>query len=343
MSFFAGLTKGKARRSSRRDEDMENDLYTPADLLGSSVISDKVRLVVRERYGRKCLLCGTPEGQVCHVVARSHSADYEGWWIRGTGLDPEFRKNDIDNLIFLCSNHHLTYDRHVWTLTPSMADLNYLISFEMRDYEERQRLLRSQGQWTNRRLPPSSLGFPKGYINLFACMAHALEALNTSFVPPSLILQVQNQPPMSVQSQIPDFERTLLHLRSLYNRLLPKPTRASTETIRPPQPFAPPVFPQVPNVHGGGAFSQPGFPGMPFGVPPTYLPTQSTNQGMPSWGVAPHRFGVTPGSPTVGDPRYPAGTHVQQPYQGHGGAGAGPSGSSHGYPGPAGSSSSRRY
>ncbi|OBZ74479.1 hypothetical protein A0H81_05138 [Grifola frondosa] len=62
-------------------------------------------------------------------------------------LTPNFRKDEKTNLIFLCRNHHVRFDMHIWTLVPALEDIEMLISTEEADFTGRQRLFQN-GHWT---------------------------------------------------------------------------------------------------------------------------------------------------------------------------------------------------
>ncbi|OBZ79837.1 hypothetical protein A0H81_00103 [Grifola frondosa] len=417
MSLISKLTgKKKASRSNLRPELVSYDFHesesaskrargeglTIVDRLGSSSIAEGTRLKIRQRYKDKCIICG-------------HSP-CEAWFLRNTGINHSFKKNDLDNLILLCVNHHGSYDHHIWTMCPCMLDLDYLIQFEERDFAQRQKSLAERKVWTPRSLPDqndlsgtfnylflkSSSGrasrvgafnesssdfldqdapdddacFPqvvsysfdasrqhatpilvqmllspfrievslhertRSFINPWATMCHALEALNTAFVPPTVVVfpSIESNA-QYVNAEIPRFEERLLRLRSLYSRILPfapHGDRTSSETIRPtPSSISTQLFPGIPsnpfsNRERGADRRTTSGASVSVFPPPAGWPSQ-----MP----ANYQTGVVPNYATPVFPSYPSGAPQQRsvfPSTPMGG-------STQGYPTTAGSTSGSSY
>ncbi|KAG8938556.1 hypothetical protein FRC04_008340 [Tulasnella sp. 424] len=111
-----------------------------ADLEKSSVISSAKEFNVKQQLGDQCIVCGYPEPvDVVHIIARNESAKrlldkLRSWSPQLAG----FSKDQIENFLVLCPNHHRQYNDGTITIVPAPKTRQRLHEHEIADFKRRQ-------------------------------------------------------------------------------------------------------------------------------------------------------------------------------------------------------------
>ncbi|KAG8915033.1 hypothetical protein FRC00_008549 [Tulasnella sp. 408] len=153
----------------------------------SSVVSAKTKDQVRAHFKERCIICGYPGHtvEVAHVIPRGDPANVMlNAFMKWSPQLSKFKKDDAENLILLCPNHHREYDSHMITIVPCKAARKEMIRAEKNDWEKRNKLVDQGYEDPGRTLPypPHGFDYVPVTVPYYLDVHNRTEALDQTFL-----------------------------------------------------------------------------------------------------------------------------------------------------------------
>ncbi|KIO31444.1 hypothetical protein M407DRAFT_241802 [Tulasnella calospora MUT 4182] len=117
---------------------------TSSSVDGGYPLSVSAKESVRHHLGERCIVCGYPAvTQVAHIIPRSVQSNAMLYAVRRwSPVLATFRKNQIENLLLLCPNHHAEYDQGMFTIVPVAEARAKMKEYEIQDFQRREGIVR---------------------------------------------------------------------------------------------------------------------------------------------------------------------------------------------------------